>query len=282
MFFTLLWVKYRQKYIMYHYHSYIRRNRVWSSFYSRQLNNSHWPRLEDGYISQPAVVKLKTNSNILKARRSAAIAAFLWYLHSWGSRWQMHLNLFLRIYLTKKQALRKPFHELLFPAINKLLPERYSVNQLYWNCTKTVFGKLRQRLKTSIHFFNSNIYHFNGCSLAFSDKAVTNFCTCSGAQSINGKYQYCFRVGNYLDHTGFMITNSCPDWVPLCCLCFSVSCEKGREDLEETTLTVIAQNIHTVLTNGDLLPCPPFSSWENKAITHMTVQVRLLCSPPSQ
>lgn len=106
----------------------------------------------------------------------------------------------------KKTSPRKPFHGLIFPAINKLLPERYFVNQLSWNCTKTVFGKLRRRLKTSINFFRSNIYHFNGCSLAFSHKAVTNFCTCSGAENINGLYQYCFRVENYLDHTGFMIT----------------------------------------------------------------------------
>lgn len=115
------------------------------------------------------------------------MATFPWYWHPWASRWQKYLNLSLRIYFTENLAFRKPFHQLLFPAMNKLLPERYFINQLNRNCTKIAFEKLRQRVKISIPFFHSNIYHFNVCCPTFSDKAVTNFCSCSGAWSINVK-----------------------------------------------------------------------------------------------
>lgn len=68
----------------------------------------------------------------------------------------------------------------------------------------------------------------------------------------------------------------------LCAASVSVLAVQMKEKSWRNQLSQWLPKIFTVLTNGDLLPCPPFRFWENKVITHMTLQVRLLYSPPSQ
>lgn len=116
MFFTLLWVKYRQKYVIYHYNYYIWHNRVSSSSRWRQLNNSHWPHLGDGYNSWPTAVKLNTNLSIPKAIRNAG---FPWDWHPWGFKMtNLPEPFFENLFYKKIQALRKSFHGLFLPVQN--------------------------------------------------------------------------------------------------------------------------------------------------------------------
>lgn len=118
-----------------------------------------------------------------------------------------------------------------------------------------------------------------GCPLAFSDKAVTNFWRCPEAQSI-AVWWIVDKINTAADlvvvwttQVASSLTDSTPGWAPLCYLWFSVICSKEREEgwgEPSHQLSHWLPKIFTVLTNKDVLPSPPFRSWENKAITHMT------------
>lgn len=118
-----------------------------------------------------------------------------------------------------------------------------------------------------------------GCLLAFSDKAVTNFCRSPGAQRIAVWWIVDkINTASVLEAAGTTqvassLTDSAPGWAPWCYLWLSVICLKEREEgWRESThqLSHWLPLIFTVLTNGDLLPSPPFRSQENKAVTCMT------------
>lgn len=130
-----------------------------------------------------------------------------------------------------------------------------------------------------------------GCPLTFSDKAVTNYCRCPGAQSI-AVWWIVDKINTATDlevvwttQVATSLTDSVPGWAPLCYLWFSVIRlkERGVEGIKSSALTLIAQNFHS----PDWQRPSPLSSLQilrkqaSNSHDSMPLWVRLLHSPPS-